>query len=121
MYFEIQNMQDDGKFIISTFKKYMDLVKKHDGKPDNQTEYDLLITDRIAEFGRFQSKLSRMSEKLGGIDKYGDDYLKSGKNRNNLERKYKNLGLKPNQFENLIRTSLDKHSEYELFPSLERK
>ena len=40
MYFDNQNMRDDNMFIISSFKRYIDLVKKHDTKPDNWRQYD---------------------------------------------------------------------------------
>ena len=63
---------------------------------------------------KHEIKLSRMSEKLGGIDKYGDEYLKDAKKRRNVQRKYNNLAMQPTQFEKMMRESLSK-SEFDLF------
>ena len=95
----MQNMQDDNLFLLGTFKKYQDTVQKNQRVPDNQDQYEKLIKEKYIEVTKFGDKLSRMSEQLGGINKYNDDYLKDAQKRQNIKRKYRNLGLNPGQFD----------------------
>lgn len=86
-------MQDDSIFLLRTFKTYMDSIANNDFKPPNQDEYDQLIREKFVEINQKNDKLQTVTQKLGGIDKIDDEYLQDAKKRQNIQRKYRNLGM----------------------------
>lgn len=71
----------------------MDFVQTTGMIPPNQKQYEQFISEKQIGFNKLKGKLSRMSDKLGGIDKYGDDYLDNLSKPPKKETNVKNVRL----------------------------
>ena len=112
MYFKIKFRHESMLDVLSIFKQYLMKSQSKGGLmamvKEKVKEYNQYVSKKILEQCQLNEEVSRLSERMGGVQKYtSEDYLdmmRQGKERAKLDSQWQaNLGCNLDQLENTFR------------------